>query len=528
MKKFYLLVLMSFSLMLVKAQSLELVKDINPGTANSNISYWNVGFLQDTMFFVAQNSQVGREVFMVKHDSVSLLKDISPGQGGSNPQGFFNFKNELYFFAAHNNALEIWKTNGTEEGTNSAITFSESTFSYSDVFIVSRDDQFYFTWNDRVYVSDGTQSGTLEIPDSPDVIFEENFPFTSLNVDRFENGIAFLIDSDTAFQLFSAKDTVIEMLGTIDVSSSSQDAYSVLGPFEVNQGLVLAVRDGAGSVGDLYLYNKSTELIEKFSDAKIVASRINRISDSRILITTDDNSCYATSGTKNGTYKILSTSAQPSSAEPLPFVRIGNAAMFHGGEPAFADLVNATNGTIPGTRLVKNIEGNGISNFVSKGTYAFWINDLNFNGTPQVYYADINGSGATMLYEHPSAFANVTYEINPLGVTSSKIYFAAKVDEISGLELYSLEHSLDVTTSAQDVINTFHCQITQDRQQSSFKIKIDGHHHGFSVMIHDIAGRLLSSVTANEEQWIPLPNSQGAFIITVHTHEGEFSSIIIQ
>jgi hypothetical protein len=525
MKIFYLLSLLSFSIIHLKAQTLELVKDINPGTANSNVNYRDRAFLQDTMIFAATSAAIGREVYVLKNDSVSVLKDVSPGGGGSNPGGFFNFKNEIHFFAAKNNALEIWKTDGTEAGTTSAITFSGSTFIYNDIFIVSRDEKFYFTRNDRIYVSDGTQSGTLESPQSPVITFQENFPFASLNVDRFEDGIAFIVDVDTAFQLFSAKDTTIELLGTINVSS--QESFSVLGPFEVNAGLVLAVRDGAGDVGDLYLYDKLTGLIEKYSDTKIVARSVNRISDSRLMITTE-NECYATTGTKSGTYKILSTAANPSSGDQLPFIRIGNAAMFHGGEPFMADLVNATNGTTPGTRLIMNIPGNGISNFVSKGSYAFWINDLFFNGTPEVRYADISSAGATLLYTHPSAFTNVTYEINPIGVTSNKIYFAAKLDDVNGNELYALEHNIDFTTSTQEITNPFYCQLTQDRSQSSFKINIDGNHHGMIVSIHDALGRLLSSASADEDEWIRLPGSQGVYVITIKTKEGELSRIIIQ
>ena len=525
MRKFYLLGVLSFSIFLLKAQTLELAKDINPGTANSNISYLDIGLLHDMILFSAMNSEVGREVFVVKNDSVSLLKDISEGPGGSNPGGFFNFKNEIYFFAAHNNKLEIWKTDGTEEGTVSVIDFEGSTFIYNDVFIVSRDDHFYFTRNDRIYISDGTQDNTFEIPDSPEITFQQDFPFTTLNVDRFQEGIAFVIDQDTAFQLFSAQDSTVELLGTIQVSS--QNSFSVLGPFEVISGLVLAVRDGSGLVGDLYLYDKTTGLIEKYSETTIVADRVNRISESRLLITAD-NSCYATNGTKSGTFKILSTSAQPATGDQLPFVRIGNVAIFHGGEPFMADLVNVTNGTTPGTRLVKNIPGNGISHFVAKEPYAFWINDANFNGKPQVWYADINSSGATMLYEHPTTFDNVTYEIYPIGVTSKKIYFSAKLDDISGKEMYSLEHHLNLPTSIQDINVPFQCQITQDRQQASFKIYIDGSHHGMIVHIHDLSGRLFSSISANEGEWLRLPDSQGAYVITIHTKEGELSRIIIQ
>lgn len=526
MKNYYLSGLFMITLCQVKAQTLELVKDIYPGASNGLSSFTEASFIQDAMIFPATNSAVGRELFILKDDSVRVLKDISPGPGGSATSGLFHFKGEVYFFAAASGSLEIWKTDGTEEGTKKAISFADETFNYNDIFITSGDDKFYFTRNDHVYVSDGTQNGTYKIVDGPAIIFEKDFAFATLNADRFVGGAAFVASTDTSYQLFSVKDTIINLLGTFNVSS--QNSFSVVGPFEVNMGLVLFVRDGAGNVGDLYLYNKTSGVLAKYNSNPLVVSRVNRLNDNQLLVTTDNNSFYVTNGTLTGTIKILSTAPFVSTGSSLPFVRIGNSAIFHGDDPGGADAVYSTNGTAAGTKLRKSIPGNGISNFVSKDPYAFWITDLFFNGTPQVWWSDIHTSGATLLYTHPSPFNNVTYEISPIGVSSRKIYFIAKIDPNVGKELYSLEHHLNIPTGTYDISKNFSAQIIQDREQASFKVVIDGKHEMMQLDVYSINGEQVLSKTVSENEWIRLPSVQGAYAVTILAKEGFFSRVIVQ
>lgn len=523
MKTFILLVILTIYGIQLNSQSLELVEDLNPGSGNGVLGHRDVAFVNGSMIFSAFNSTIGREPYAITNGEMILLKDIASGAANSNPGVFFYFNGMVYFKTTAGGNLSFWKTDGTPDGTSQAFEVPISLFESPDEVVVSRVGKFYFTPNNKLFVSDGTQEGTIEGRHIPYFAFQPNFAFASLNVDSYLDGIAYVVDADTAFHLFSALDTAVTKLGTVE--GSSLDGFSVLGPFEVNDGLVLAARDASSTIGDLYLYNSQTGMLDKYSDKKIVASRINRINDDQILISTHSDGNYVTDGTTAGTQKINSTSAQPSSSLPLPFVRIGDKAFFHGGEPTGADAVYVTDGSPAGTKLVANIQGNDISGFISAGQYAFWINDHAFNGKPEVWTADINETGATKLYEHPTVFNQANYQINPIGATNDKIYFVAHLDDAIGRELYSLEHNL-VITGSQIILPEVKCEVIQDKAQGLIKIILEEDNTIQSVSIYDISGKLIISLNADVGEWIELPSALNTLVVRVKTVKGEISKIL--
>lgn len=523
MKSIFFLTLLLVQAICVQSQSLELVSDIYPNDGNGVFAFDDVFLAGDTMIFSATKPEIGHELFILINNEVSLLKDISPGSGSGYPNAFHAHHGEIYFFANGANNYEIWKTNGTTDGTKLAISFPDQTFLINLFMIESRRNKFYLTRNRRLYVSDGTQDSTFYSHQEIDIEFINSLAFATLNVDQFEDGIAFVMDRDTTFELYSAIDTTIMLLGTLPVSS--QNSFSVLGPYEVDQGLVLAVRDGSGTVGDLYLYNKTNSQIEKYSTTKIVASAINRINDHKILITAENNSNYVTNGTAAGTVKVLSTAAYPATGDKLPFIRIGDKAVFHGGEPTNADAVYVTDGTPTGTKQLKSIAGNSMSNIVAKGQYAFWMNDISLNGKPEVWYANINGITATRLYEHPDAFTHVTDEILPVGATSDKIYFFAKIDPAIGRELYSLDHSLNIPTSITEIHSCPKWDILYDASRNAFSIVSEETTY-FQVELYDLAGKKINSFDSNQE-WMKLPTIAGMYIASIMTPVGVFSKTLM-
>lgn len=98
-----------------------LVKDINPGRADSTPSYfaeWN-----RILYFSAYSSRMGQELW--RSDGTTegtwLVKDIDPGTASSRPHGYAGFHGQLYFVAGGRMGKEIWKTDGTPQGTEMAV-----------------------------------------------------------------------------------------------------------------------------------------------------------------------------------------------------------------------------------------------------------------------------------------------------------------------------------------------------------------------------------------------------------------------
>ncbi|MEZ4855001.1 MAG: T9SS type A sorting domain-containing protein [Gelidibacter sp.] len=95
-----------------------LVKDINPGLASSNPSFFYV--FNNLLYFQATTDDFGDELWVTDGTSEGtiIVKDINPGSNDSSPRSFTSIGNELYFTANDGtNGAELWKTNGTFEGT---------------------------------------------------------------------------------------------------------------------------------------------------------------------------------------------------------------------------------------------------------------------------------------------------------------------------------------------------------------------------------------------------------------------------
>lgn len=165
-----------------------LIKDINPG-ANGSIldnSYWGPQFtdrmpvvFNDELYFLAYDFAHGMEIWKTDgtEAGTELLKDINIG-----PQGFFDpefnypYFTELdgeLFFAANDGShgFELWKTDGTDAGTIMVKDISaDNVYGSNPEHLINFNGTLIFTARDdvygyEIYKSDGTTAGTMIIKD---------------------------------------------------------------------------------------------------------------------------------------------------------------------------------------------------------------------------------------------------------------------------------------------------------------------------------------------------------------------------
>lgn len=121
-----------------------------------------------------------------------MLKDISPSYDdynyyGSNPSNLLEYDGMLYFTADNGiSGTELWKTDGTEEGTGLLKDIATGDYYYigsnpADLGVY--DGKLYFTafteeHGREIFVSDGTEAGTK--------LFEDNY---SENIDSDPSGL---------------------------------------------------------------------------------------------------------------------------------------------------------------------------------------------------------------------------------------------------------------------------------------------------------------------------------------------------
>jgi ELWxxDGT repeat protein len=155
-----------------------LVKDIYSSGSSEPIELTAVG---NTLYFSAKDS-VGRELW--KSDGTEngtvLVKNIwtgSPGPGDSNPSLITSIGSTLYFQAtsyntanAASNGYELWKSDGTSNGTVMVKDIRLGQMSSSPYGLIVMGSTLYFQANDGIngyelWESDGTANGTVMVKD---------------------------------------------------------------------------------------------------------------------------------------------------------------------------------------------------------------------------------------------------------------------------------------------------------------------------------------------------------------------------
>jgi ELWxxDGT repeat protein len=153
-----------------------LVRDIWPGSSSSEPRQL-FGY-NGTLYFSARTQEQGDELWICRNPlmdgeaSVTLLKDINPFNSHSSPGSFRVFNNEVYFEAVTEaNGRELWKTNGTSEGTVMVKDIYEGPeYSvYFNPFAIGTNAFYFFashpTVGAELWKSDGTTEGTVLVKD---------------------------------------------------------------------------------------------------------------------------------------------------------------------------------------------------------------------------------------------------------------------------------------------------------------------------------------------------------------------------
>ncbi len=161
----------------------------------------------NTAFFVAGDAMNGYELWKSNGSvtGTAIVKDINPGTGNSNPVGMFVYKNAVYFAADNGAGPSFWKSDGTSDGTIQ-LAIIDPWYSASSVFSTARyhfeisNNILYFSAinyadskGTQLWRTDGTVSGTRPVKDvSPDANSFYPIPYYLTDV----NGTLFFITND--------------------------------------------------------------------------------------------------------------------------------------------------------------------------------------------------------------------------------------------------------------------------------------------------------------------------------------------
>ncbi|PZU86150.1 MAG: hypothetical protein DI529_09050 [Chryseobacterium sp.] len=479
----------------------KLVKDINPGSNGSDVS--NLKILNGKLIFTATDETNGNELWTSDGTEAGtvLVKDMYPGSGGSYAFEFVEFNNALYFRSEDGvHGAELWKTDGTAEGTVMVTDLREGEFGSNPSYFTVLNNKLYFNALDgfdfdngqhgfELWVTDGTAAGTQMVKD---IHAESSNPS---NLKAFGNKIYFNADDGTnGIELWATDGT---SAGTYMVKNINTDGNGNSLP-----------ADFIDFNGKLFFTAYSSET-------------------GREIWTTD--------GTETGT-KILKDVYEGIENGVIPQFKyiIYNNKLFltlrdaeHGGE------IWVTDGTAEGTQLFMDVfpgPGDSMGITISPMLFQVMGNKLYFRAVNndefyQLWKSDGTLAGTQKITTDPQNPSQDALGYTPyFTAMGDKLYFTAKYND-SGYELWTVaaDEAMAVTDFSKNQFSVYPNPVADI-------INISGDSQISSVQIYDYAGKLLLSNSANSKKLQLNVSSlpKGNYIVRVLSGQNSSSHKIIK
>ena len=353
--------------------------DLNPSGASSPSDFVQVG---DFAFFAAEDGTYGRELWKTDGtpEGTTGVKDIRAGSDSSDPSELVEFNGELFFVADDGvNGQELWKSDGTAAGTALVRDIATGTHtgdygtypnSSNPENLVDVDGTLFFAAHDgtngrELWKSDGTAAGTALVRDIATGTYAGN---SGTYPKSSHPGT--LVDVDGA--LFFAADDGVN--GRELWKSDGTAAGTVL------------VRDIVPGT-----YTDSYGTYPYTSDP----DRLTAV-DGTLFFVADDGTngteLWKSDGTEAGT--VLVKDINPGSASGLtadsPLAAVDGVLLFAADDGVHGDELWKSDGTDAGTGLVKDIEPG------SEGNLSHYAGFTEFDGT--LLFSANNGASGRELW----------------------------------------------------------------------------------------------------------------------------------
>lgn len=419
--------------------------NLNSGAGYSPESLY---VMNGELYFSAFVSGIGQELFKTDGTDAGtvLLKDIRTGSSSGldfnsndDNQLFVEYNNELYFRGSTNSSIELWKTDGTSNGTVSVKNFEDTqvgaptfmTKPGKNILGVVHNGLLYFYVNrngtGELWKTDGTTANTELVRSSLKNIAE---------MIVFNNELYFVAGDDSSAggrELWITDGTFAGTMIKHDIFPNNLNPAFGLGsnPSNLtifNNELYFKARSYSGTSGqvigsELWKTNGTTASLVKDIDTDNLASGLNNpnfsIFNNELYFAASDNTTsdfelWKTDGTESGTVKVVSATDTGESTEFVNATSYANKLFYFDSQQVWV-----TDGTPAGTEA---LTGNTEEVLLTlTGSLVNYQNKLWFAGTTST-----NGSELTSL-EDASVLSTVEFASESISMypnpASNRIYF---------------------------------------------------------------------------------------------------------
>ncbi len=400
---------------------------------------------------------------LVRAQTLSLVKDVNIGMDSSYPRYLTEFNGEIYFVAGNGTHSKLYSSDGTTAGTQLVGPAIGNGVVWE---LTLYNNNFYFTYDDGVHglelwKSDGTTAGTIMLKDIYTGTTAGGTPYSSLpRYFTICNGLLFF-QASTAARAQGLWVTDGTEAGTHMLGNQYSDPFASVSSFVVlNNKIYFEGNDGSGY--GMWSSDGTTAGTQLVKPGIIGSPSINHVVfNNRFYFQNDSNGLggelWASDGTDTGTVMIKDINTVSYSSDPQNFFTDGTKVYFVANDGITGRELWSTDGTTAGTQLVKDVNPgapnsvtyastpNGIIKFANE-VYAFGYNGtavemLRTNGTP---------AGTSLIKSLPG-IAGVSYSY----VFNGKIYFVGFASVGGSEYLYESDGTTAGTFQINPVIATY-------------------------------------------------------------------------
>lgn len=508
MKNFLALSILLSSFIMHAQPVPQLIKDINPGTANSYPS--NMVEINDVIYFFADDGEHGYELWRsdATEAGTYMVKDIVEGPAshctsvtGCGPE-YIVMNNILYFRASDAiHGAEIWRSDGTEAGTymvkdiNPGIDDCSNSYFMDGQYFTVLDNVLYFAAdggsnNIELWRSNGTEAGTYMVKDFADTPDKRSIPryLTSIG-----DAIYFMcLNNNDEPEIWKSDGTVV---GSILLKQMWTRSYNYKGAFfEFNGYIYFAGDDDTGYEMELWRTDGTPSNTVLFKDLAVgdgsEPKDFHILNDKMIFsaIPVSGSVLFTSDGTVEGTIQLYDAyeDAFTVASSHLP---AENKMYFQGYNDDDENGLWVTDGTDAGTSFLSAIES---GEFAAYSATVVNANNIVYSG-----YDDDNG--CTTLFQSDGtpeqtfqsidceqlsyAFELITYNGKVIVQGSSALY---------GSELWLFEPIFTTAIPTLEIKSHF---IIYPNPAHSF-LYINGNENaGDIIIIKDLMGQIVKSIS---------------------------------
>ncbi len=430
------------------ADGTALLKDIQPGSESSSPT--ELVEFGGQLYFVADDGEHGRELW--KSDGTAegtvLVCDIQPGQGYQYPYGDgplnsaphqLTVVDGVLFFAAQttDNGVELWKSDGTTQGTTlvkdiatGTYTNSQGTYpsSSNPANLVDVNGTLFFTADDgqhgeELWKSDGTEQGTVLVKD----IYTGSSPYyrngqyygsypNASNPDKLTavDGLLMFVaeDEDHGTELWKSDGTEQGTVQVEDINPGSASGFADDRPMAVVDGVLLFAADDGVHGNELWKSDGTedgTELLQDInpgSEGNLSYYAGFTVVGDTLFFSANDGThgreLWKSDGTQSGTVlvrdinAVSDTEGTPYNSYPFYMHAVDGTLYFTAAWPSAGRELWQSDGTAEGTVLVAdsvpgsrglypselaNVDGTLLFRGYQDSEYELWVLDTHAEDT---------------------------------------------------------------------------------------------------------------------------------------------------